>query len=87
MGRYELFFKKSVSKDLRALPRQDVRHILKCFEQLADPRPAGCEKLSGQERYRLRRGIYGIIYEIDDDALKVTVVKDGHRRDACRTKG
>jgi mRNA interferase RelE/StbE len=86
MGKYSLAFKKSVAKDLRAFPTKDVHRILKCFELLAlDPRPPGCEKLSGRERYRLRQGVYRIIYEIQDDLLKVIVVKVGHRRDVYRT--
>ena len=85
MGKYNLAFKKSVAKDLRALPIKDVHRILKCFEQLAEnPHPPGCEKLSGKERYRLRQGIYRIVYEMQDDMLKVVVVKIGHRRDVCR---
>lgn len=86
MGKYNLAFKKSMAKDLRALPAKDVHRILQCFEQLAEnPRPPGCEKLSGQEQYRLRQGIYRIVCEIQDDVLKVVVVKLGHRRDLYRT--
>jgi mRNA interferase RelE/StbE len=85
MGKYNLVFKKSVAKDLRAFPAKDVHRILKCFEQLVEnPRPPGCEKLSGRERYRLRQGMYRIVYEIQDDVLKVIVVKAGHRRDVYR---
>ncbi len=87
MGRYNLVFKKSVAKDLRALPKRDVGRILKSILSLADePRPKGCEKLSGQDRYRVRQGVYRIVYEIKDDALIVTVVKIGHRRDICRAR-
>jgi len=46
-----------------------------------DPRCAGCEKLSGQERYRVRQGRYRILYTITDDEVIVIVVKVGHRRD------
>ena len=85
MEKYDLAFKKSVAKDLRAFPAKDVHRILKCFEQIAEnPRLPGCEKLSGQERYRLRQGVYRIVYEIQDDILKVIVVKVGHRRDVYR---
>jgi len=40
----------------------------------------GSEKLSGQERYRIRQGVYRIIYELKDEHLIVTVVKVGHRK-------
>ena len=82
MGKFKLVFKISVARDLRAIPRKDVVRILKCFEALGeDPRVPGCEKLSGRERYRLRKGVYRIVYEIHDDVLTVVVVKIGHRRD------
>jgi mRNA interferase RelE/StbE len=50
------------------------------MEELREnPRPVGSEKLSGQERYRIRQGAYRIIYEVTDELLTVTVVKVGHR--------
>ena len=80
MASYSLVVKKSVSKDLRGIPKQDIQRILITLRGLVDnPRPAGCEKLSGQERYRIRQGVYRIIYEIADQQLIVTVVKIGHR--------
>jgi mRNA interferase RelE/StbE len=85
MAKYRLAFKKSVSKDLRSIPNEQVARILKRIEALQDdPRPPGSEKLSGQERYRIRQGIYRIVYEIADDILIVTVVKVGHRKTAYR---
>ncbi len=85
MARYKLLFRKSVAKDLRALPKRDVSRILKCFSLLAeDPRPAGCEKLTGQERYRIRQGRYRIIYSIRGGELVIIVVKVGHRKDVCK---
>jgi mRNA interferase RelE/StbE len=85
MASYELVFKRSVAKDLRAFPKQDVRRILARARALAeDPRPPGCEKLSGRDRYRVRQGVYRIIYEIDDARIVVLVVKIGHRREIYR---
>jgi mRNA interferase RelE/StbE len=81
MEKYKLVFKKSVAKDLRDLPKRDVASILKRIRTLAEePRAYGFEKLSGQERYRVRQGVYRIIYEIHDDVLIVVVVKVGHRK-------
>jgi len=85
MAKYDLVFKKSVAKDLRVPPMQDVKRIMQRIRSLAeDPRPAGCEQLSSRERYRMRQGVYRIIYEIDDDILTVLVVKIGHRREVYR---
>lgn len=85
MANYSLTFKKSVAKDLRSIPNKDVKRILKCIESLREnPRADGCIKLSGQERYRVRQGIYRIIYEIQDSELIVMVVKVAHRGDAYR---
>jgi mRNA interferase RelE/StbE len=85
MGRYRLIFKESVAQDLRGILKKDVSRILKCFDAVAEnPRAPNCEKLSGQERYRVRQGSYRIIYEIQDDVLVVVVVKVGHRRDVYR---
>jgi mRNA interferase RelE/StbE len=80
MAKYSLKFKKSVAKDLRNIPKKDVKRILKCIELLCiDPRTEGCIKLSGQERYRIRQGECRIIYEIQETELIIMVVKIGHR--------
>ncbi len=80
MAKYSLVFKKSVAKDLRNIPKKDIKRILKCAELLcSDPRAEGCIKLSGQERYRVRQGVYRIIYEIQETELIVMVVKVAHR--------
>lgn len=85
MGAYKIFFKKSVEKDFDVIPKNDLKKILGRIEALAeDPRPPGCEKLTGQQRYRLRQGRYRILYSIQDDELIVWVVKVGHRKDIYR---
>jgi mRNA interferase RelE/StbE len=85
MARYRLLFKKSIARDLRAIPTKDVWRILKRIEALAvNPHPNGCEKLTDQERYRVRQGSYRIVYEVRDDACVVVVVKVGQRGDVYR---
>ena len=85
MANYKLAIKQSVSKDLRPIPNNDVARILQRIQELqANPRPVGSEKLSGQERYRIRQGVYRIIYEVTDELLVVTVVKVGHRKQVYR---
>ena len=85
MESYKIVFKKSVAKDLRPIPKQDVQRILKRINGLADdPRPAGSEKLNGDEKYRIRQGNYRILYMIEDNIITVTIVKVGHRRNVYR---
>lgn len=85
MATYELRFKASVVKDLKGLPKTDIRRILAKVETLRDdPRPAGSEKLSGDEKYRVRQGDYRILYAIYDEQVIVEVVKVGHRKDVYR---
>ncbi len=85
MASYSIVFKQSVARDLRPIPTKDVQRILKRIDGLADdPRPAGAEKLSGDEKYRIRQGNYRILYTIEDDIITVTIVKVGHRRDVYR---
>lgn len=85
MARYELRVKASVAKDLRGIPKADVERILARMQALReDPRAPGCEKLSGAELYRVRQGAYRIVYEIQNQAVIVEVIRVGHRREVYR---
>jgi mRNA interferase RelE/StbE len=85
MAAYKVYFKASVEKDFTTIPKKDLKKLLKRIEGLAEnPRPGGCEKLTGQERYRLRQGRYRVVYSIQDDELAVWVVNVGHRKDIYR---
>lgn len=85
MAEYKVYFKESVQKDFSVIPKNDLRKILKRIGALAkNPRPPGHEKLTGQERYRIRQGRYRIVYSIQDEELTVWVVKVGHRKDVYR---
>ena len=87
MAAYKIFFKKSVEKDFESIPKRNLKRILKRIEMLAkDPRPSGSERLTGQERYRIRQGRYRIVYSIQESELTVWVVKVGHRKDVYRLK-
>lgn len=82
MAKYKIEFKPSVWKDLDDVSKADRRRILKRIEGLSeDPRPVGSKKLAGSERYRIRQGVYRILYLIEDDRSIVVVVKVGHRRE------
>ena len=87
MAEYRIFFRKSVWQDSEKIPRKSLQQIMKRIAALAvAPRPPGCEKLTGQERYRIRQGTYRISSSIQDDELTVWVVKIGQRKDVYRLK-
>lgn len=85
MGKYRIVLRRSVARDLRPVPNPDLSRILSAIEALSvEPRPSGVERLSGQDRYRIRLGAYRVIYEIHDKEVLVIVVKVGHRKDVYR---
>jgi len=86
--RYSILIKPSAVKEIEAIPlKKDRRRIVDRIGDLAEnPRPPGCEKLSGQDKYRLRQGRYRILYSIEDKDLLVYVVKVAHRKDVYRQK-
>lgn len=83
---YTVEIDTKAAKEIRALPRQDQARIIARAQALAsNPRPPGCVKLSGTSNlWRIRMGVYRILYEIQDDRLVILVVRVGHRRDVYR---
>ena len=88
MPRYSILIKPSAVKEIEAIPlKKDRRRIVERIGDLAEnPRPPGWEKLSRQDKYRLRQGRYRILYSIEDKDLLVYVVKVAHRKDVYRQK-
>lgn len=84
-AKYAIVVGRSVERDLRRIPRTELKRLLNRIAALAnDPRPPGCIKLAGEDLYRIRHGRYRIIYSIEDDELRVLVVAVGHRKDIYR---
>ena len=84
-GSYSLLIKKSADRELRVIPKGNLRRIVDRINELAlNPRPLGSEKLAGLDRYRIRQGDYRVVYAVDDDRRTVEVVKIGHRREVYR---
>ena len=82
MAGYEIFFKESVWKDLKGIPKKDLKRPLARIEALGDDsRPIGGEKLTGHELYRVRQGNYRILYSIQDNELTIWIIKVGHRKE------
>ena len=87
MGRYRVLIKTSAAREIEAVDqKKDRQRVVSRIQSLAEnPRPPGCEKLSGQgDKYRVREGHYRIVYSIEDKDRLVHVVKVGHRKDVYR---
>jgi mRNA interferase RelE/StbE len=85
MVKYKIEIKKSAAKEIKKLPANDLKKVLKKIASLSgNPRPHDCLKLSADEKYRIRCGIYRILYEIRDEILLIIVVKVAHRKDVYR---
>jgi mRNA interferase RelE/StbE len=85
MGKYRVLIRKSAAAELGRIPKKDLRRVVERIRALGDePRPQGGEKLSAQERYRIRQGDYRVVYSIDDAARTVEIFKIGHRSEIYR---
>ncbi len=82
MSTYEVSLTRTAQKQLDKLPDDVAEDLLEAIVALSDnPRPNGCKKLKGRSGYRIRKGVYRIIYDIFDKQLLVEVVAIGHRRE------
>jgi len=82
---YKVLIKPSAAKEIEGIPKKDRIRVVERIQGLAqDPRPPGCEKLSIQDRYRVRQGDYRMVFSIDDGAGTVLIVKVAHRREVYR---
>ncbi len=85
MPAYRVEVQRSAEGDLDRLSRELFDRIAQRLAALGeDPRPQGSEKLGGVDAYRVRAGDYRIIYQIDDKAGVVRVLRIRHRREVYR---
>ncbi len=73
MAKYKVFIKTSAVEELVGIPDGERPRIIYRIQGLAkEPRPEGCEKLSGHDKFRLRQGRYSILYQIQGDKVILT---------------
>ena len=83
---YTVIIKKSAQKQITAIPGIYIQAIEKSILALANnARPAGCKKLTGSKNiYRVRVGIYRIVYEVHDKIVTVFIFDVDHRKQVYR---
>ncbi|HEU4342430.1 MAG TPA: type II toxin-antitoxin system RelE/ParE family toxin [Candidatus Binatia bacterium] len=82
----EVLLERAAERDLKRLPRPIFDRIISHLKALSqNPRPVGCKKIAGSRSdWRIRVGDYRILYEIDDRAKLVKVMRVRHRREVYR---
>ncbi|HEV8608013.1 MAG TPA: type II toxin-antitoxin system RelE/ParE family toxin [Tepidisphaeraceae bacterium] len=85
MASFNIHWRSSTKKDLRALPPHEVARVVAVVEKLADePFPHGSQKLAGSEHsYRIRIGDYRVIYTVLDTKV-IEIQRVRHRKDVYR---
>jgi len=83
---YDVYIERTAERDLKRLSPSDFYRIISRIKALAEnPRPKGCHKLSGSKAdWRIRIRDYRVIYEIDEKAKAVKVMRVKHRREVYR---
>lgn len=85
MAAYSVLITRSAEKEIDHLPVGIRRLVVRRIFALADdPRPHGSQKLTGEDKYRIRQGDYRVVYTIEDAVVTVTVVHVAHRSDVYR---
>ena len=83
---YEVYLERAAENDLKRLPITTFHRIIPQIRRLAEnPRPLGCRKLTGSKNdWRIRVGDYRVLYEIDEKARAVRIMRVRHRREVYR---
>jgi mRNA interferase RelE/StbE len=84
VANFSVEIRKSAAKELAALPAKDCARVVATLA--TQPRPFGSEKVAGDEKFRIRQGAYRILYEVDDRASRVTIVKIAQRPEATNAR-
>lgn len=85
MSKFSVILQPSAQKDIRRLEKREQQKVLRALDALSgNPRPVGCKRLAGSEAWRIRVGDIRILYFIEDQILRVEVVRVAHRKEAYR---
>jgi mRNA interferase RelE/StbE len=86
MKRYTIQYSPPAYKELETLSAEVQDRVVAAINALEEnPRPQGSKKLKGsKDKYRIRVGRYGVIYEIHEKEIIVLIVRISHRKDAYR---
>lgn len=85
---YDLRFASGARRDPRGLPAPILPRIRQAADALRDePRPSGVRKMRKTGTCQIRVGQYRVVYDIDDEQQRVTILVVGHRSEVYRRGG
>jgi mRNA interferase RelE/StbE len=83
---YEILLERNAERALKKLPKDMFDRVVLEIKSLAqNPKPHGVRKIVGSKNdWRIRVGHYRVLYEIDEEAKAVKVMRIRHRREIYR---
>ena len=81
---FKIIYARSVAKDLRKIPPSSLPKIKRGIEELAYfPNLSQIKHLKNHPvaDYRLRIGVYRVLFDVDWDRMEIHILKIGHRKD------
>ena len=84
---YRLTIKKQAIKAFQKMPRQSAQRVRRALDRLAENparRDVDIAPLEGRPGFRLRVGDYRVIFERDDEARTIDVLRVAPRGQAYR---
>jgi mRNA interferase RelE/StbE len=86
MAEYSIEVSATAERQIKKLTKRDQQRVINVIKQLGvEPRPRGCRKLRAYDDiYRVRTGVFRILYSVEDCRLLVLVLKVGHRKGVYR---
>lgn len=77
--------RRQAIKALDKIPHQLARNIVRQIDKLSqNPFPPNSLKLAGRDNYRLRIGVYRVIYYLNLKQKTLTILRVAHRREVYR---
>ena len=79
--KYNIIFRKRAKRKLQSIPEKDREKIFETIKNLENnPFPKGYKKLKGRDGYRVRKGNYRIIYEVNKQEITILILAVGDRK-------
>ncbi len=83
--KFQIIWSESAAKELKKLNRTVANRIYKKVSQLGEnPYHFDVIKMVGDPYFRLRVGDYRVIFNIQNDMLRILVLKVGHRKNVYK---